>query len=278
MNKRYFWIKLKEDFFDSEEMDWVHEQPNGAEYIYIYLRLCLMGANNDGIVERKVGPLVMPYDIKKLAEMVKSTPDAVAVAVSIFKKIGLVEEAGSGALFIPGLVGMVGSESESASRVRKHRAKKAAEELPQSLQCNDSLLQSNENVTKNVTTENRYKRLDTRDKKDIEVDSQKPKTRRFSVNDAIDHLVCGEPVKEALKEWAAMRKDIKKPVSERALSMALDRLKELCGTSEDSMVAVIHQSVFNDWQGFFPLKDRKGSPAPSDRREEVKKAVEKGSW
>ena len=280
MNKRYFWIKLKEDFFDSEEMDWVHEQPNGAEYIYIYLRLCLMGANNDGVVERKVGPLVMPYDIKKLAEMVKSTPDAVAVAITIFKRIGLVEEAESGALFIPGLIGMVGSESESASRVRKHRAKKAAEELPQPLQCNDSLLQSNENVTKNVTTENRYKRLDTRDKKDIEVDSQKPKTRRFSVHDAIDHLICGDSLKEALHAWAIMRKDdLKKPVGKQALAIGLNKLRELCGHDEAAMVEVVNQSTFKDWAGFFPLKDKKG-PASSeaDRREEVRKAVEKGSW
>lgn len=280
MNKRYFWIKLKEDFFDSEEMDWVHEQPNGAEYIYIYLRLCLMGANNDGVVERKVGPLVMPYDIKKLAEMVKSTPDAVAVAITIFKRIGLVEEAESGALFIPGLGGMVGSESESASRVRKHRAKKATKELPEPLQCNDSLLQSNKNVTENVTTEIRDKRLDIRDKNDIESKSQKPKTRRFSVHDAIDSLVCGQPLKDALHAWTDMRKDdLKKPVGKQALKIGLNRLRELCGHDEATMVEVVNQSTFKDWAGFFPLKDKKG-PASSeaDRREEVRKAVEKGSW
>ena len=56
MEKRYFWIKLKEDFFDSEQMDFIHDMPNGAEYIYIYLRLCLRFANNDGIVERRIGP------------------------------------------------------------------------------------------------------------------------------------------------------------------------------------------------------------------------------
>lgn len=274
MNKRYFWIKVQSDFFDSDEMDWIHEQPNGAEYIYIYLRLCLLAINNGGVIERRIGKYIIPYEVKKLAELVKSSIDSVGIALSLFKRIGLVEETETGALFIPGFDDMVGSESASARRMRKARAKKNADALPPPQQCDKLLSHCDKKVTKNVTTEI---------EKDIEIEKEldkkkKPKTRRFSVNDAIDHLVCGEPVKEALKEWAAMRKDIKKPVSERALSMALDRLKELCGTSEDSMVAVIHQSVFNDWQGFFPLKDRKGSPAPSDRREEVKKAVEKGSW
>lgn len=273
MNKRYFWIKVQSDFFDSDEMDWIHEQPNGAEYIYIYLRLCLLAINNGGVIERRIGKYIIPYEVKKLAELVKSSIDSVGIALSLFKRIGLIEETETGALFIPGFDDMVGSETASTVRSRKSRALKKSRNN-RLLQCNDSVLHCNKNAAENATTEI---------EKDIEIEKEldkkkKPKTRRFSVNDAIDHLVCGEPVKEALKEWAAMRKDIKKPVSERALSMALDRLKELCGTSEDSMVAVIHQSVFNDWQGFFPLKDRKGSPAPSDRREEVKKAVEKGSW
>lgn len=280
MEKRYFWIKLKEDFFDSEVMDWVHEQPNGAEYIYIYLRLCLLAVNTQGIIERRIGPLTMPYDIKKLAEVVKSNPDAVAVAVSIFKKIGLIEEVKDGALFLPGINDMVGGESDSAHRVRKHRAKKAMEALQQPLQCNEPLLHCNGDVTKNVTTDIRDKRLDTRDKKDIESKPQKPKTRRFSVHDAIDELFCGQPLKDALHGWADMRKDdLKKPVGKQALAIGLNRLRELCGHDEAAMVEVVNQSTFKDWSGFFPLKGDK-SPAPSeaDRREEVKKAVEKGSW
>lgn len=280
MEKRYFWIKLKEDFFDSEQMDFVHEQPNGAEYIYIYLRLCLMSANNSGIVERRIGPMVMPYSIPKLAEAVKSNPDSVRVALNIFRQIGLVEETESGAISIPSVGSMVGSEGQSAGRVRKHRAQKAALELPEPLQCNESLLQSNKNVTVNVTTDNRDKILDIRDKKvSIQTDSP-PKKRRFSVMKAIDGLMVGEELKTALKDWVVMRRDeLKSPVSERALSLGLSKLKEVCGADEALMVKVVNQSVFHDWKGFFPLHVEK-QPAQEGqaRRDAVKAAVEKGGW
>ena len=273
MEKRYFWIKLKEDFFDSEQMDFIHDMPNGAEYIYIYLRLCLRFANNDGIVERRIGPDVrLSYDMQKLAEIVHSTPDSVVVALQVFKQIGLVEEIHNGAFIIPGVRDMVGSESAVAQRVRKHRALKRMQESQPLLQCN-------ENVTFKVTTENRDKRLDTRDKsidKDIEKKSRK---RRFSVVDAIDGLPFGDALKASLKAWAVMRKEaLKAPVSAKALRLGISRLQKLCGANEEAMVDVVDQSIFNDWKGFFPLKGEQRPPAMQDRREQMKQAVEKGGW
>lgn len=273
MEKRYFWIKLKEDFFDSEQMDFIHDMPNGAEYIYIYLRLCLRFANNDGIVERRIRPDVrLSYDMQKLAEIVHSTPDSVVVAMQVFKQIGLVEEIHNGAFIIPGVRDMVGSESAVAQRVRKHRALKRMQESQPLLQCN-------ENVTLKVTTENRDKRLDTRDKsidKDIEKKSRK---RRFSVVDAIDGLPFGDALKASLKAWAVMRKeDLKAPVSEKALRLGISKLQKLCGADEEAMVDVVDQSTFNDWKGFFPLEGERQLSAMHDRREQMKQAVEKGGW
>lgn len=273
MEKRYFWIKLKEDFFDSEQMDFIHDMPNGAEYIYIYLRLCLRFANNDGIVERRIGPDVrLSYDMQKLAEIVHSTTDSVVVALQVFKQIGLVEEIHNGSFIIPGVRDMVGSESPSAQRMRKLRAKAAALPISAASHCDAD-------VTTKVTTENRDKRLDTRDKsidKDIEKKSRK---KRFSVCDAIDNLSIGDELKAALRAWAAMRKEaLKAPVSSRGLSIGMTRLKALCGDSEAAMIEVVNQSTFNDWKGFFPLKEEQRLPAMQDRRAQMKQAVEKGGW
>ena len=273
MEKRYFWIKLKEDFFDSEQMDFIHDMPNGAEYIYIYLRLCLRFANNDGIVERRIGPDVrLSYDMQKLAEIVHSTTDSVVVALQVFKQIGLVEEIHNGAFIIPGIRDMVGSESPSAKRMRKLRAKAATPQISSASHCDAD-------VTSKVTTDTRDKSIDTRDKsidKDIEKKSRK---KRFSVCDAIDNLSIGDELKAALRAWAAMRKEaLKAPVSSRGLSIGMTRLKALCGDSEAAMIEVVNQSTFNDWKGFFPLKGERQPPAMQDRREQMKQAVEKGGW
>lgn len=266
MEKRYFWIKLKEDFFDSEQMDFIHDMPNGAEYIYIYLRLCLRFANNDGIVERRIGPDVrLSYDMQKLAEIVHSTPDSVVVAMQVFKQIGLVEEIHNGAFIIPGIRDMVGSESPSAQRMRKLRAKAATPQISSASHCDAD-------VTSKVTTENRDKSID----KDIEKKSRK---RRFSVVDAIDGLPFGDALKASLKAWAVMRKeDLKAPVSEKALRLGISKLQKLCGANEEAMVDVVDQSTFNDWKGFFPLKGEQRPPVMQDRRAQMKQAVEKGGW
>ena len=146
--KRYYWIKLKENFFDLETIDWLVSQKNGCEYIVLYQKLCLLTANKGGKLVSSVGEMMIPYDTQKIARDTKFSVDTVIVAMELFKKIGLVYEETDGILQIPAVAEMVGSETAGAERVRKHRA----------LQCNN-------NVTNNVTTDNRYKILDNRDKR-----------------------------------------------------------------------------------------------------------------
>ena len=68
-NKRYYWLKLKNDFFEGDEINWLEEQENGAVYILFYLKLCLWSLRSDGVLMRRVGKMEIPYDTKKLAEI-----------------------------------------------------------------------------------------------------------------------------------------------------------------------------------------------------------------
>ena len=54
-SKRYYWIKLKKDFFDLPEIDFLQDQKNGCEYIVLYQKLCLIAANHEGKLIRQVG-------------------------------------------------------------------------------------------------------------------------------------------------------------------------------------------------------------------------------
>jgi predicted phage replisome organizer len=287
MEKQYFWIKLKDDFFDSEQMDFVREQENGAEYIYIYLRLCFLAANNDGVVERRVGPMVMPYSMQKLAEVVKSAPAIVESAIALFEKIGLVERTENGAFSMPKISEMVGNESASAARKRKQRSREKNDTSENACDGERDISvtmsqRCHKNVTPDVTTEIRDKSLELRDR-EREEEKDAAKVKKFSVEVAIDSLSVSEPLKEALKAWSKMRKDAKKsPVSEKALHLAMEKLREMCGTDEALMVKVVNQSVFNDWKSFYALKSPPAPLSPpentADRREQMKQAVEKGGW
>lgn len=168
INKRYYWLKLPEDFFQSETIRWLEEQPNGIYYSNFYLKLCLMSINDNGMLIRRVGEMYIPYDIKRLSELTNINSDTIMIAINLLKKLGLLEVLDNGAFYLNQVKNMVGSESESAKRVRKHRNKTKA------LQCNETETQKkqlcNKSVTQNETTDIRDKIIDIRDKRiDIRV-------------------------------------------------------------------------------------------------------------
>jgi predicted phage replisome organizer len=128
--KKYYWLKLKEDFFDDDTIEWLEEQPNGERHCLFYLKLCLKSLKTDGVLIRKVGEILVPYDVKKLAEITKMDIDTVRVALEVFKNIGLVQILENGEIYMTQLKNMVGSETSKAQLMRNKRAKEKALEAP----------------------------------------------------------------------------------------------------------------------------------------------------
>ena len=120
-NKRYFWLKLKEDFFDQDAISWLEEQTNGKAYALFYLKLCLKALKNNGVLVRRVGDMLIPYDAEKLGQMTNTDKDTVIVALQLLKKIKLVEIQDDGTLYLTQLEDMVGSETGGAARKRTKR-------------------------------------------------------------------------------------------------------------------------------------------------------------
>lgn len=153
MSKKYYWIKLKTDFFDLETIDWLISQKNGCEYVVLYQKLCLITANKGGELVTSIGEMLIPYDANKIARDTKFSFDTVVVAMELFKKVGLIYEQENGILKIPYVDDVVGCEGESAQRVRKCRKEKA-------LQCNKNVT----DLALQCNIENRDKSIDIRDK------------------------------------------------------------------------------------------------------------------
>lgn len=171
--KRFYWIKLKENFFDLETIDWLISQKNGCEYIVLYQKLCLLAANKGGNLQMIVGEMLIPYDVNKIARDTKFAVDTVIVAMELFKRVGLIYEQENGVLHIPYVEEIVGSETSSAKRVREHRKRKA-------LQCNSK---SNNNVTQ----EKEY-REKIKDKRVIELEAEENGANVPNYNDPDDQL------------------------------------------------------------------------------------------
>lgn len=146
--KKYYWIKLKTDFFNQETIDFLLSQKNGCEYIVLYQMLCLQTANKNGTMATKVGERIVPYDINKIVRDTKYFDyDTVAVALELFKQLELIYEEENKVLKIANLDSMVGSETSWAEKKRIYREKQ-------------KLLGQKKD---NVLQENRDKILDIRD-------------------------------------------------------------------------------------------------------------------
>ena len=127
-NKRYYWLKLKNDFFEGDEINWLEEQENGAVNILFYLKLCLWSLRSDGVLMRRVGKMEIPYDTKKLADITGTPLPAAETAMALLTSAGLVEVQENGALFMPQMEDMTGSETERAAIMRKYRTPKTEKE------------------------------------------------------------------------------------------------------------------------------------------------------
>lgn len=123
--KRYYWIKLKDGFFDTDEIDFLLSQKNGSDYVVLYQMLCLKTINTKGNLIRKVGEMLMKYDEEKIQRECKYfTLDTVRIALSLYKKLGLVYEEEDGTIQIVDFENMVGSETQGAIEKREQRANK----------------------------------------------------------------------------------------------------------------------------------------------------------
>lgn len=170
INKRYYWLKLREDFFQDEAISWLEEQENGKIYSLFYLKLCLKSINNNGLLIRKVGDMIIPYDAKKLGEITNTPKDTVIVALELLKKIGLVKILDNGELYLDQVQYMIGSETDSTRRSRKSREKKKQQISYKTTQ-NMPLLQCNKNSNKNATA-------DIEIDKDIDIEKEIDKDSR----------------------------------------------------------------------------------------------------
>ena len=116
---KFFWIKLTDNFLSSDTVDFLMSQKDGANYVVLYQMLCLKTVNNNGVLGRNLGEIIVAYDVEKICRDCKYfTIDTVRVALELYKKLGLVYELDNGLLRISNFENLVGSRSISAEKKR----------------------------------------------------------------------------------------------------------------------------------------------------------------
>lgn len=162
-NKKYYYMKLKEDFFDTEEMIILEGIQDGYIYSNILLKLYLKSLKTNG---RLMLRDLIPYNAEMIANITRHNVSSVKVALDIFKKLGLIEVLDDGAIYMRDIQNFVGSSSSEADRKRAYRLKiKEEKERLENNNFEQDLLDFSENLSEesgtNVRT-NVHQRIENR--------------------------------------------------------------------------------------------------------------------
>lgn len=122
--KKYYWLKLKSDFFDDDTIKFIEEQENGIKYSNFYLKLCLKSLKTDGKLIRLVGETLIPYDVNSLSKLTGVDFDTVRSAMQLFENIGLVKVLEGGEIYLSQINELIGSETDKAQIMRRIRAER----------------------------------------------------------------------------------------------------------------------------------------------------------
>lgn len=117
-NKKYYYLRLKDNFFDSDELKILESMKYGYLYSNILLKLYLRSLKNNGklVVNDRI-----PYNAEMLASVTGHQVGTVKQALSIFKDLGLIDVLENGAIYMLDIQNFIGKGSSEADRKREYR-------------------------------------------------------------------------------------------------------------------------------------------------------------
>lgn len=125
-NKKYYYLKLKEDFFDSEDMKILESMENGYLYSNILLKMYLKSLKNNGELIFKE---FIPYNPKMLATITGHNIDVVEKALNIFRKMNFIEVLDNGTIYMLDVQQFIGKISSEGKRKAEYREKIKQEKI-----------------------------------------------------------------------------------------------------------------------------------------------------
>lgn len=231
------WIKITTDIFDDEKILLIESLPDADAVIVIWFKLlCLSGKqNNSGvfIINDK-----MAYTEEMLATIFRRPLNTVRLALDAFETYGMIERI-DGVITIPNwekhqnIEGLEKMRENSRNRVARCREKQRAAAL-EAKDCNVTC-----NAT--VTLRNAIEK-----KREDKIREDKKRKEKYYPHD--------EKLDQAFADYVAMRKQIKAPMTDRAIDLAMKKLEALSGGDNDKAIEVLNQSVMNSWKGLFEVK------------------------
>ena len=119
-NKKYYYMRLNENYFDTETQVLLESMPDGYLYSNILLKLYLKSLKNDG---RLMFNEKIPYSPQMIATITRHQIGTVERALKIFKELNIIELIDSGAIYMLDIQNFIGKSNTEADRKRAYRNK-----------------------------------------------------------------------------------------------------------------------------------------------------------
>ena len=117
---KFYWLKLKRDFFKRHDIRIIESMPNGKDYILFYLKLLLESIDHDGKLRFSE---TIPYNEQMLSVITNTNVDVVKSAMDVFIGLNMVEIQDDKTIYMQEVEKLVGSETKWAEKKRLQRAK-----------------------------------------------------------------------------------------------------------------------------------------------------------
>lgn len=237
-DKKYYWLKLKKDFFKRHDIQIIESMPNGKDYVLFYLKLLLESVDHEGCLRFSD---TIPYNDTMLATITNTNSDTVKSAMKMFIELGMIELLDDQTIYMNEVNKMLGAETAWAEKKRKYRRELG--QCPQPVQ--ELSLPSPSDVRQEIEIDK---------DKEIKKDKKKKPANADFIS-LFSSYTTNENLIEALSAFVEMRISIKAKPTERAMKMLLNKLDKMT-QSDDEKILILENSIMNNWKDIYALKDQ----------------------
>jgi predicted phage replisome organizer len=237
MDKKYYWLKLKKDFFKRHDIKIIEDMDNGKDYILFYLKLLCESVDHEGNLRFSE---TIPYNEKMLSTITNTNIDIVRSAMKVFTELNMIEVLEDSTIFMRECNKMLGCETYWAEQKRKQR---------------ERIGQCPTNVQDVQVMSKQEKELEIDIEQDIDLVSKKESNKQeYYLTDAHTHEIMSydeifeemyvEPeVKMALVEFIKHCQLNKKMVTNDKLQGIIAKLDTTYGTNTQSKVNSVRNAI-----------------------------------
>lgn len=238
-NKKYYYLKLKEDFFDSDEMLLLQGMKDGYLYSDILMKMYLRSLKNEGRLMYKD---YIPYSLEMISTITRHQVGIVERAMKIFEQLKLVEVLDNGAIYMMDIQNFIGQSSTEADRQRKYYRRIQDEKKLSGSQTPEALIPE-------MQEPEQEKPPVEKPPKSKKATAKKEDTMQLYERLVPDYALGGE-IREKMCEWCTYKIERKEGYKEQGMKSLLRQVeKKVAEFGEGRVCDLIEECMSNNWKG-----------------------------